>query len=100
MSNLLIRDVPEELKDKLVAAAHKAGRSLDEEARLRLQVPATAESTHEQDRAPMSGAEFVRSIQDLFAHVPTGEREAFSAIMDEIEAERRKDYGRPMTFGE
>jgi hypothetical protein len=92
--------VPEELKDKLVAAARKAGRSLDEEARLRLQVPATAESTPEQGRAPMSGAEFVKSIQELFTDIQTDEREAFSAVMDEIEAERRKDYGRPVTFGE
>ena len=100
MGDLLIRDVPEDLKDKLAAAARMAGRSVDEEARLRLQVPATSDVPIEKKPEPISGREFIRSIQELVADIPIAEREAFSAIMDDIEAGRKRDAGRPSPFEE
>ncbi|MGV3550498.1 FitA-like ribbon-helix-helix domain-containing protein [Rhizobium sp.] len=100
MGDLLIRDVPDDLKDNLAAAARKAGRSVDEEARLRLRVSANGDGAPEARQAPMSGAEFVRSIQALVADIPLEEREAFSAIMDDIEAGRKRDAGRPSPFEE
>ena len=95
MGDLLIRNVPDDLKRELTDAARVAGHSLSDEAKRRLQM-----SAQDKPGAGTTGAEFLQSIQELFADIPDEEREAFAAIMDEIEAERRKDYGRPVTFGE
>lgn len=100
MGDLLIRDVPNQLRENLVVAARKAGRSVDEEARLRLGVPPSVDETEDTHPAPISGADFVRTIQALVADIPMEEREAFSAIMDDIEAGRKRDAGLPGPFEE
>ena len=95
MGDLLIRDVPDDLKRELSEAARRAGRSLSEEAKRRLQGTANAA-----EQSSKSGAEFLQEIQALFADIPTDEREEFAKIMDEIEQERKKDFGRPFSFDE
>ena len=95
MGDLLIRDVPDDLKANLAAAARKAGHSLDEEAKLRLRSSMTESSA-----SRMSGSDFIKSIQALLEDIPMDEREAFSDIMDDIEAGRKRDAGRPSPFGE
>ena len=95
MGDLLIRNVPEELKRELAEAAHRAGHSLSDEAMQRLKT-----SPPKMSAPARTGGELVRSIQAALADIPDEEREAFAKIMDDIEAERRKDYGRPVTFGE
>lgn len=95
MGDMLIRNVPDDLKRDLAEAARIAGRSLSDEAKRRLRSP-----TAEKSAPARTGGELIRSIQAALADIPDEEREAFAKIMDEIEADRRKDYGRPVTFGE
>jgi len=95
MGDLLIRNVPEDLKRDLAEAARLAGRSLSDEAKRRLRQPVPEESA-----LPRTGAEFVQSIQDFFADVPDEEREEFAKIMDEVVEQRKRDVGRPSPFEE
>ncbi|MDB5555513.1 MAG: plasmid stabilization protein [Rhizobium sp.] len=95
MGDLLIRDVPDSLKRDLSEAARKAGRSLSDEAKLRL-----TQDVNAQEAPKMSGADFVAGIQALFADIPYEEREEFAKIMDEVEARRKTDFGRPFSFEE
>ena len=93
MGDLLIRNVPEDLKRDLTEAAGKAGHSLSDEAKRRLRHPAPVASAE-------TGAEFLQSIRALVADAPDEEREDFAKIMDEIEEQRKKDFGRPFSFEE
>ena len=95
MGDLLIRDVPEDLERDLSEAASKAGRSLSDEAKLRLSGKVNA-----REASQRSGAEFVADIQALFADIPDEEREEFARIMDEVEARRKTDFERPFSFEE
>ena len=95
MGDLLIRDVPEDLERDLSEAANKAGRSLSDEAKLRLSGNVTARAASQR-----SGADFVVDIQALFADIPDEEREEFARIMDEVEARRKTDFVRPFSFEE
>jgi antitoxin FitA len=95
VGDLLIRDIPEDLKRELMAAARSAGRSLSDEAELRL-----IHNDNAQKVPKTSGAEFVAGIQVLFADIPDEERAEFAKIMDEIEARRKTDFGRPFSFEE
>jgi plasmid stability protein len=95
VGDLLIRNVPEDLKRELTEAARQAGSSLSDEAKRRLR-----HSAPEETSVPQTGAEFLQSIQALFADIPDEEREEFAKIMDEIEEERKKDFGRPFSFEE
>jgi len=95
VGDLLIRDVPDGLKRDLSEAARRAGRSLSDEAKLRL-----TQKTMAPEATKTSGAEFVAGIQALFADIPDKEREEFAKIMDEIEARRKTDFGRPFSFEE
>jgi plasmid stability protein len=95
MGDLLIRNVPEDLKRELSEAAHRAGRSLSDEAKMRL------EGSNIGNVEPAkSGKAFLEEIQALFADIPDDERDEFAKIMDEIEQERKKDFGRPFSFDE
>ena len=86
MGDLLIRNVPEDLKKDLTEAARIAGRSLSDEAKRRLRQPVP-----EGAPLPTTGAELLKSIQDFFSDVPDEEREEFAKIMDEIEEQRKRD---------
>lgn len=95
MGDLLIRNVPEDLKRDLTEAARIAGRSLSDEAKRRLRQPAPEGSP-----LPQTGAEFLQSIQDFFAEFSDEEREGFADMMDEIVEQRKRDVGRPSPFEE
>jgi plasmid stability protein len=89
MTDLLIRDIPVEIKRKIAANAKSSGRSLSDEAKRLI----LAGLRHEpvQVREKKNPAEALRAIF-------RGEDEAddeFARIMDEIEAERKRDFGRP-----
>lgn len=95
MGDLLIRDIPDSLKQDLSEAARRAGRSLSDEAKLRL-----TRNTMAPEATKASGAEFVAGIQALFADIPDEEREEFAKIMDEVEAGRKANVGRSFSFEE
>jgi antitoxin FitA len=95
MGDLLIRNVPEDLKRDLTEAARIAGRSLSDEAKRRLRQPVPGEAP-----LPATGAEFLKSIQDFFSDVPDDERKEFAKIMEEIEEQRKSDIGRASPFEE
>jgi plasmid stability protein len=94
MGDLLIRDVPEHLRAELTDAARRSGRSLSDEAKRMLSKAVSQEKMHP---AP-SGKSLLEAIQAAFAGIPDGEREEFAKIMDDVEAERKKDFGRPFSF--
>ena len=91
MTDLLVRDVPESLKESLIARADEAGRSVSDEVKAILQreFPA-AETTHA--REELSAWE---ALKGVLSSLTPEERDEFSSIMDEVEAERKKDFGRP-----
>jgi plasmid stability protein len=95
MGDLLIRNVPDDLKRDLTEAARRAGLSLSEEAKRRLRQGAPEESA-----VPRTGAEFLKSVQDFLSDVPERDREDFADLMDEVVAQRRRDTGRPSPFEE
>lgn len=90
MGDLLIRDIPDALKTKLSSAASKSGRSLSEEAKIRLRQSLDVEV--EREAPPMNAFDMIRSA---FLEAGGGDGE-FAAIMDEIEAESKRDFGRPV----
>ena len=94
MSDMLIRDVPEPLKDEIVQAARKRGQSLSTRAidLLRKGLIAERQVKPESER---SAWDMLRSVFEEDGP-PEGE---FAKIMEEIEAERKRDFGRPVDFG-
>lgn len=88
MGDLLVNDVPDALRRSLEKRADEAGHSISDEVKAILEREVvTTPSTPER-----SGLDTLRSIM---LNVDAEEAEAFSQIMDEIEAERKKDFGRP-----
>lgn len=95
MGDILIRNIPDSLKREIAQAAELRSQSLSEKAIDLLRKGLVAE--RETKLPPGQSAwEMIRSIFDQDGP-PTGE---FSAIMDEIEAERKQEFGRPMEFGD
>lgn len=89
MGDLLIRNIPEPLKASLSASATKSGRSLSDEAKYRLH---RSLETEPESRPSMNAYEAIRTA---FLETGGGTGE-FAAIMDEIEAESKRDFGRPV----
>jgi plasmid stability protein len=89
MTDLLIRDIPADMKKKIAASAKSAGRSLSDEAKRLI----LAGLRHEAAKAgaPKDPAKALRAI----FHGENEDDEEFARIMDEIEAERKRDFGRP-----
>ncbi|WP_111561596.1 FitA-like ribbon-helix-helix domain-containing protein [Rhizobium sp.] len=91
MGDLLIRNISDALKRDISARAEKNGNSLSDEAKNLLQkaiidVPGA-------DTPTRSALDVFREI---FSPLTDDEREEFAKIMDDIEAERKKDFGRPL----
>ena len=95
MGDLLIRDLPDNIRQDLTEAARRAGHSLSEEAKRRL-----ARNEEQIEPTPKSGKTFLEEIQALFAGIPDEEREEIAKIMDEVERERKTDFGRSFSFDE
>lgn len=95
MGDLLIRNVPEDLKRELGEIARKSGRSMSDAAKDMIR----SEVERQQAVSPSDGKNAYEQLRALFAPFDE-EAEEFSKIMDEIEEQRKKDFGRPVSFGE
>jgi hypothetical protein len=91
MGDLLIRDIPEPLKRDIEQAANKGRQSLSGKAIDLLRKGIVAEK----EAKPEPGLSAWDAIRSAFA-AHDGFDEEFAKIMDEIEAERKKDFGRPV----
>jgi antitoxin FitA len=97
VGDLLVRNIPDAVKQNLIARANKSGRSLSDETKY---VIAKGLATEESKPAENSGKDFADSLLSLFADIPDEEKALFSEIMDEVEEQRKKDFGRPFSFEE
>lgn len=91
MADLLVRDVSDELRENLAARAGKAGHSVSDEIKSILQQE-VGETREVLDLNGMSALEALRSIMKADSEE---EAAAYIEIMEEIEAERKRDFGRP-----
>jgi antitoxin FitA len=93
MGDMLIRGIPEPLKHEIEQAARIGGQSLSGKAIDLLRKGIIAEK--EANPAPGPSAwEAIRSAFDPEAG------DEFAKILDEIEAERKRDFGRPLEDSE
>jgi len=97
MGDLLVRNIPDTLKQDLITRAHKSGRSLSDETKYVISKGLAAEIS---EPAQKSGEQFANDLLKLFADIPKEEKEQYSKIMDEVEEQRKKDFGRPFSFEE
>ena len=95
MGDLLIRDVPEGLKEDLGKIARDTGRSMSDTAKDLIR---SAMESHPSPArsAPLNAYEQLRA---LFGP-EDGDDDEFSKIMDENEQKRKTDVGRPFSFDE
>ena len=91
MADLLVRNVSDELRENLAARADKAGHSVSDEIKSILQQE-VEETRAVPDLNGMSALEALRSIRKADSEE---EAAAYIEIMEEIEAERKRDFGRP-----
>ncbi|CAN7551637.1 MULTISPECIES: FitA-like ribbon-helix-helix domain-containing protein [unclassified Rhizobium] len=96
MGDLLIRNVPEDLKRGLGQIASSTGRSMSDAAREMLRRGILEHQTQENELAAGNPYEQLRALFAPFDE----ESDQFSEIMDEIEQQRKKDFGRPFSFEE
>jgi plasmid stability protein len=92
MADLLVRNVSDELKESLVARADRAGHSVSDEVKAILQQE-VGEVPQAPDLNGMSAWEALRSIMKADSEEEATE---YIKIMDEIEVERKRDFGRPV----
>ncbi len=92
MADLLVRNVSDELRENLAARADKAGHSVSDEIKSILQQE-VGEAREVPDLNGMSALEALRSIMKADSEE---EAAAYIEIMEEIEAERKRDFGRPL----
>lgn len=89
MGDLLIRNIDEALKRGIIELAQANGRSLSDEAKVLI-----GEAMAGKWSEPADSQSVVDTIRAIF------EREGaigdeYADLMDEVEAERKKDFGRP-----
>jgi hypothetical protein len=89
MGDLLIRDVPEPLKREIEQAARKGGQSLSIKAIDLLRKGMVAEKETKSE----PGLSAWDAIRTAFAS-ENAVGDEFAQMMDEIEAERKRDFGR------
>ncbi|WP_428427214.1 FitA-like ribbon-helix-helix domain-containing protein [Pararhizobium sp.] len=89
MGDLLIRNISDALKRDIAAAADRTGRSLSDEAKELLRRGLIAES----DIKPVEESAY--DVLRAAFGADEGLGDDFAAILDEVEAERKKDFGRP-----
>lgn len=91
MGDMLIRGIPEPLKSDIARAANKEGTSLSAKAIELLRKGIIAEK----EAKPTAGLSAWDQLRSVFAaHGAIGDE--FAEIMGEIEAERKRDFGRPL----
>lgn len=89
MGDMLIRGIPEPLKHEIEQAARIGGQSLSGKAIDLLRKGIIAEKEAKPGPGP-SAWEAIRSAFDPEAG------DEFAKILDEIEAEQKRDFGRPL----
>lgn len=94
MGDMLIRGVPDALKVEIEGVARQEGQSLSARA-IDLMRKGLMFEKEVAAKPKQSAWDMIRSIYEQDGPV-TGE---FAQIMDEIEAERKRDFGRPVEFG-
>jgi antitoxin FitA len=95
MGDLLIRNVPDALRADIEKLAKTKGSSLSQTAREALRMGVEAAKKAETEESKLRPGDQLMAI----FHDPDAtdeERELFGQIMDEIEAERKRDFGRPL----
>ena len=93
MGDMLIRGIPDAIKTELTQLARDEGKSLSETA-VDLLRKGMAADRADRAKPKQSAWDALRSaFIDADAVDHDGE---FAKIMDEIEAERKKDFGRPV----
>lgn len=93
MGDLLIRNIPDVLKAEIARAAAQEGTSLSSEAIDILRVGLSARRKAG-ETAKKSAWEVLRPI--LLDEDDPGIGREFAEIMEEVEAERKRDFGRPL----
>ncbi len=94
MGDLLIRNIPEAVKQEIAEAAKARGQSLSDKAVDLLQKGLIAERSD--DTAPKGSAwESLRTVFESQGALDGG----FAEVMEEVEALRKRDFGRPVSFG-
>ena len=93
MGDVLIRGIPEGLKNEIAEAARGRGQSLSAKAVDLLRKGLIVER---EDRPQRSAWDVLRPI---LYDGNDKEAEEYAKIMDEVEAERKRDFGRPVDFG-
>jgi antitoxin FitA len=94
VSDLLIRDIPDPLKQEIAKAAKTRGQSLSAKAIELLRQGLTAEK----DAKAKPGRSAWDMLRSAFEENGPLDGE-FAKVMDEIEAERKREFGRPVDFG-
>jgi plasmid stability protein len=94
VGDLLLRNVPDSMKRDLSLAAARAGVSLSDKAKDLLRQGLQNEQSDTRAR-PKSAWEALRQVA-----LASGPDEEFVEIMRKIEADRKKDFGRPVEFPE
>ncbi|MFC3641495.1 FitA-like ribbon-helix-helix domain-containing protein [Aquibium oceanicum] len=90
MGDLLIRNVPEPVKQAIERAARRDGRSLSATA-IDLLRKSLADAPGEQTRVSSAWDEF----RPLLYDGNDEQAEQFARMMEEIETARKKDFGKP-----
>ena len=91
MGDMLIRNVSDAMKRDIAARADRNGRSLSDETKALLQ---KAMLSDEAEASSQRSA--LDAMHEVLLPFSDEERDAFSQMMDEVEAERKRDFGRPL----
>ncbi|TKT74993.1 plasmid stabilization protein [Aquamicrobium sp. LC103] len=91
MGDLLIRNIPDALRHELAEEAAKDGNSLSAEAIDILRQGLLAR----RNTAEIEGKSAWEQLRAIL-RPDDEEDDTFSKVMDEIEAERKRDFGRPL----
>lgn len=92
MGDLLIRNIPDALKVEITNLAERAGRSLSDEAKELLRKGLMAEEARTADR----GLSAWDRLRPVLVNDNPQSGEEFARLLDEIEVERKTDFGRPV----
>lgn len=95
MGDLLIRNIPDALRSDIERLAKAKGSSLSQTAREALRLGVEAANKADAETSKLRPGDQLMAIFHG-ADATDEERELFAEIMDEIEAERKRDFGRPL----
>ncbi|OJT98430.1 MAG: hypothetical protein BGN83_05785 [Rhizobium sp. 63-7] len=91
MGDLLIRNIDEALKRGIIELAQTNGRSLSDEAKALI-----GEAMAGKRPEPQPELSAWDALRPILADIDPAEAEEYARIMEEVEAERKRDFGRPL----